>query len=253
MRLARARLRQDVSTGERQDCSQFGIVLPSTSLLWANHHPHVRWKAGRRSRLPVPFCRKVDMAEVVYLTGAPASGKSSLARELSRTVPSLRIFEFGAHLAAHLAARGQTTSQRDLRTVSASAITPEDVHAVDAELMAFVDAHRSSVPILIDSHAVTKESYGYRVTPFSLSEFARLRPTQIWAVYAEPEVVTGRIARKPEGRPSITPEEARMHTYLQASVAITYAMHLGLPVHFFNSGDPSASLVPLLTARLTRT
>ena len=38
------------------------------------------------------------MAEVVYLTGAPATGKSMLTRALKAQIPDLRIFEFGERL-----------------------------------------------------------------------------------------------------------------------------------------------------------
>ena len=116
----------------------------------------------------------------------------------------------------------------------------------------FVAAHRTSRPVIIDSHAVTKERYGYRVTPYSLKEFQRLGPTQIWVLYTAPNMAVQRIAKNAQGRPHITEEEARFHTHLQASVAITYGMHLGTAVHFFDSSVAPEDLLPQLVSRLSR-
>jgi adenylate kinase len=69
------------------------------------------------------------MAEVIYLTGAPASGKSSLTKALKTKVPDLEIFEFGERLTARLSGSGQVNDQADLRAQSARTITLEDVRA----------------------------------------------------------------------------------------------------------------------------
>jgi adenylate kinase len=192
------------------------------------------------------------MAEVIYLTGAPATGKSTLTMALKARIGDLQIFEFGERLTARLTDRRQVSDQADLRSRSARAITLDDVRAVDRELLDFVAAHRATCPVIIDSHAVTKENYGYRVTPYSLEEFEKLGPTQIWVLYTAPEVALRRIAADAQGRPLITEEEARFHTQLQASVAITYGMHLGTAIHFFDSDVPGEQLVAQLVARLSR-
>src|SRR5829696_682665 len=115
------------------------------------------------------------MPKVIYLTGAPAPGKSSTTRLLAERVPELLIWEYGARLTEHMIGRSAgVTHQGDLRTRSAGVVTPEDITEVDRALVAFVAEHRESRSIVIDSHAVTKEEYGYRITPFSLEQFARL-------------------------------------------------------------------------------
>ena len=42
------------------------------------------------------------MPKVIYLTGAPASGKSSTTRMLADRVPGLRVWEYGARLTEHV-------------------------------------------------------------------------------------------------------------------------------------------------------
>lgn len=191
--------------------------------------------------------------KVVYLTGAPASGKSSISRMLRTRVEKLAVFEYGARLTAHVNQKGsKNLVQSAIREHSSAVVTPEDVTAVDQELIQFVRAERAANHVVIDSHAVTKESYGFRVTPYSLEGFATLSPTHIWVLYTEPRVTIDRIARDAQGRPSITEEEARFHTSLQASVAVTYGIGLGIPVYFFDSNRPLEELTAELASRLAK-
>ncbi len=176
---------------------------------------------------------------VVYLTGAPAAGKSTLGAALRERVPSLEVFEYGARLTAHVRTKADhTIEQSNLRARSADMIRPEDVAEVDRHLIDFVAGARVRAPVLIDSHAVTREAYGFRAIPYSLRDFERLSPTHIWVLYTPPEVAVERISSLPDGRRSVTEWEAGFHTALQASVAATYAMHLGVPLHVIDGTAP---------------
>lgn len=191
------------------------------------------------------------MPKVIYLTGAPASGKSSTTRMLAERVAGLQVWEYGARLTEHVRARTDAVaSQDELRARSAGIVTPGDVDEVDDALIAFVGEHRGRSDVLIDSHPVTKEDYGYRITPFSLARFAQLAPDEIWVLYASPEETRRRIAEDAGGRPTVTVEEARTHTALQSSVAATYGMSLGRPVYLFDTAGPREQLVARLAARL---
>lgn len=190
--------------------------------------------------------------KVIYLTGAPASGKSSTSNALRSRVQELAVFEYGARLTSFINKKDQhSLAQSAIRERSSAVVTPQDVAAVDEELIQFVRKQRMAGPIVIDSHAVTKESYGFRVTPYSLEKFAELSPTHIWVLYTSPNVALARIKHDAQGRPLITEEEARFHTSLQASVAVTYGMSLGIPVYFFDSDRPFDNLVAELASRLT--
>ena len=170
------------------------------------------------------------MPKVIYLRGAPAAGKSSTTGMLTKGLPELLIWEYGARLTDWVMARSDSIAdQDDLRTQSACVVKPEDVAEVDRELLDFVERNRAAKHVLIDSHPVTKEGYGYRITPFSLEQFNRLAPDEIWVFYASPEETIRRITDNGGGRPMVTVEEARMHTALQASVAATYSMSVGCP------------------------
>jgi adenylate kinase len=191
------------------------------------------------------------MPKVIYLTGAPAAGKSSTTRVLLQRVPELLVWEYGARLTDHVrASEAEVMDQDELRSRSAGLVTPEHVAEVDAAVLAFVRENRAHRHVLIDSHPVTKESYGYRITPFSLEQFAVLAPDEIWVLYVDPGETRKRIRREPGGRPLVTEEEARMHTMLQASVAATYGMSLRCPVYMFDTSGEREPLIDKLVERL---
>jgi len=190
-----------------------------------------------RIELNTPF-------RVIYLTGAPAAGKSSLTRALSSLVSPLEIFEYGERLTSYVSdRRKQELTQESIRSSSAAVVTPEDVNAVDKQLVAFVADARKRSHVIIDSHAVTKERYGFRVTPYSLRDFAQLSPDAICVLFTSPEVAVTRIDRSPAGRPRVTLWEAGFHTGLQASVATTYGMSAGIPIYLIDSSVPADDVV----------
>lgn len=192
------------------------------------------------------------MPKVIYLTGAPASGKSSTTRLLEQRMPALKVWEYGKRLTEHCASRPMgPAGQDELRSRSSEIVRPEDVEEVDRKLLHFVEQNRGASHVLIDSHPVTKEAFGFRITPFSLEQFAQLRPDEIWVFYAGPAATRYRIQEDPAGRPMISEEEARMHTMLQASVAATYSSSIGAPTYLFDTEGPRDDLLNRLVGRLS--
>ncbi|MBY3203476.1 ATP-binding protein [Rhizobium laguerreae] len=189
--------------------------------------------------------------KTIYMTGAPAAGKSSTARLLAEAVTPLHLWEYGAQLAKFVRDRGAIISdQSDLRRKSANIVLPEDVTAVDELLLQFIETHRTSSHVLIDSHPVTKEDYGYRITAFSLEQIGKLNPDEIWVLYTSPEVAIQRIGDDASGRPMVDIEQARFHTTLQASLAATYGAITGKPVYLFDTNIEQTALVTRLARRL---
>lgn len=192
------------------------------------------------------------MPKVIYVTGAPAAGKSSTLSQISARIPTVSVWEYGEKLTEHVAQKSSSQlNQTDLRSQSSQVVTTKDVAEVDAALLAFVENERARKHILVDSHPVTKESYGFRVTPFSLHQFSSLRPDEIWMLFVCPQTTRQRIENDPGGRPMVTEEEARTHTLIQASVAATYGMSTGCPIYMFDTSCPQEELVERLIGRLT--
>ena len=117
-------------------------------------------------------------------------------------------------------------------------------------LLKSIRHRRLSSHVIIDSHAVTKETYGFRVTPFSLRQLDKIAPTLIVVLYSEPSLLIKRITRKPQGRPLPTQYEAAFHNDLQANVALGYGIHLGIPVYFFDADRETDELAAQLARRV---
>lgn len=196
---------------------------------------------------------RLSSFKTIYVTGAPASGKSSTMAKLKERVSDLNVWEYGARLTEFLRTRGTVLKDQDsLRSQSARIVTPSDIDALDGKLLEWVAETRSRGHVVIDSHPVTKEDYGFRVTAFSGDGFRRLGPDEIWLFYVAPEVTCRRISKDAAGRPTITLEEARIHSAAQASVACTFGIAAGCPVYMFDTDVDQAVLVDQLAARLGR-
>ena len=194
------------------------------------------------------------MFKVVYLTGAPASGKSTVTRELQKRIPGLDVFEYGAKLAEMISSRGEgISSHDDLRSKSAVVVTKADIDALDEILIDYVRKNRERRHVIIDSHPVTKESYGFRVTAFSQVALKALNPTEIWVLFASAIETINRIQKASGGRPKPTEFEADLHTQLQASVAATYGVLTGSPVYLFDTGKSQESYISPMIRRLSAT
>jgi adenylate kinase len=193
-----------------------------------------------------------NVGKIVYVTGAPAAGKSSTVRLLAEQMPDVLVWEYGARLTEFLQARSAgVASQQDLREQSAQVATPADINALDDSLLRFVEENRGGRTVIIDSHPVTKEEYGYRITAFSLAQIQRLAPDEIWVFVASPSETRRRIENDAGGRPLVSDEEARLHTALQASVAATYGILSRAVVYVFDTAVSPETLTAQLRKRLT--
>lgn len=189
--------------------------------------------------------------EVVYLTGAPASGKSTATTRIKEIIQPLEVFDYGDRLRSYVAGKdGRGLTYDQLRRQSAHVITPADVAELDEVLIAWVEATRLRAHVIIDTHAVTRESFGFRVTAFSAEQIRRLRPTQVVVLFVPPEVAVERIAVDAAGRRSVTAFEAGFHTALQGSVAIAYGIEVGRPVYFLDASRGVNEVADELRKRL---
>ena len=183
------------------------------------------------------------MGRVIYLTGAPATGKSTLCANLQQRAASLLLLSYSAMLRDHVRQRdGADIGAAEIREQSSRVITREDVMAVDAKLIDEVKAKRSTHDILIDSHPVTKESFGFRVTPFTAEQVKALAPDAIVCLYADPEALHGRIRQAPDGRPIPSIFELELHVQVQAAVATQYSVETGRSCYLIDSGVDPADL-----------
>lgn len=176
------------------------------------------------------------MGQVIYLTGAPASGKSTLCEHLERTVLNLRVYSYSKLLLDYVNRQSSAAvDEVGIRRHSANMITRSDVEAVDQWLIEQVRLKRVAQHMIIDSHPVTKEDYGFRVTAFTPEQLRQLDPDVVICLYVAPGIARKRITANPAGRPLPPDFELGLHTDLQASLAVQYAFILGKPCYLLDS------------------
>jgi adenylate kinase len=162
---------------------------------------------------------------------------------LQRTRPFRRV-DYGQLLLEHKArVSGRQLTYEELRRDSATAITPGDVFIVDEWVIGQLPAWRTETNIVIDSHPVTKESFGFRVTPFSSQQVARIGFDAIIVLVGDPGRLALRIAANPQGRPAVNAFQAGFQVQLQAAVATLYAITCARPCFAIDTTELDAEQV----------
>lgn len=183
------------------------------------------------------------MGKVIYLTGSPATGKSTLCKNLEATVPRLLSYSYSKLLRDYVNERREKNiDEEDIRKNSSKIITKADVEAVDKWLIKDVQTKRDKAHVVIDSHAVTKESYGFRTISFGIEQLAQLNPDVIVCLYVSPMETKRRIVANPAGRPLPSEFEIALHVELQAALAAQYAFQLGKPCYLLDSSTDQDEL-----------
>lgn len=187
------------------------------------------------------------MKPLVYLTGMPASGKTTVSDALRTSSRGVEILEYSQLLAGHLSRKhARDVTHREMRSSSSLIITPQDVSDVDDYLISHSAEVRKTRPVLVVSHPATREVYGYRVLMFSEGLLRRLAPTVVCMLVCSPDTIAERVAKNAEGRPADNAFQTKMHTDIQTSIATTYAYSMGVPAYFLETDGDAKKVVPLL-------
>lgn len=193
--------------------------------------------------------------KVIFLTGPPASGKTTLAAELRKHVTPLEVFDFGRLLLESKQQDDPSLTYEKLRADSAFLIKPSDVVAADDYLLHTVKRLRTQTNILVDSHAVTREHFGFRITASNQQLLSTIGLDGVIVLRCLPRERIQRISSDPQGRLAISEEEANTHQALQDAVAVAYGVIAPCPVFILDAaGEPvalamkAASILNLLGA-----
>lgn len=179
------------------------------------------------------------MYKNIYLTGAPATGKSTACNNLRACLSEIEIFSYNSILSDILNERMSIEvnplCESDLRARSSELITWPDVQEADRRLQSVLDETSRNMHLIIDSHPVTVEEYGIRVTPFGRRELESLNLDCIVCLFASANVISNRIKENAQGRPLPSHEKISTILSLQLSVASQYATMIGKPLYILES------------------
>ncbi|WP_298022152.1 ATP-binding protein [uncultured Parasphingopyxis sp.] len=168
---------------------------------------------------------------IIYLTGSPATGKTTLAERLSDRIDNLIHFRFG-NVLTELIQQNHEVTQEALRTSTSHISTPDIVNQVNENAIETCEKHRGVGSVIVDTHAVTTEETGFRVTPMSVAQMKRLNPDAFVCLTARPDVRAIRVKEDAKGRPLLDEEQLRTQSMLQESLVISYAAATGKPAYF---------------------
>jgi adenylate kinase len=149
----------------------------------------------------------------------------------------LAALDYGQLLIAQKVAEGVSLSYDELRDRSASVIAPSNVRNLDEEVIAKISQMRVDSDVILDSHAVTRETYGFRAVPFSLDQLRRLALDGVMVLRCDAEVLLTRMDKDRQGRRQVTAELAREHQLLQEGIGVSYAIACGCPIYVLDTTE----------------
>jgi adenylate kinase len=173
--------------------------------------------------------------DVFLLTGVPAVGKTSLAKKLSELIRPLQIISFGEMILAARADDNPGISHSELRRNPTSEAPMDTIKRSTELLISTLDELRTHTNVVIDSHAVAKDHYGFRVSPDSTAFLARLGLRAVFVLHANYDEISRRVKTDGVGRRAVTRVEIETHERLQDAVAISYGVATGCPVFIVNT------------------
>jgi adenylate kinase len=183
------------------------------------------------------------MGKVVLLTGAPGTGKSTLRRSLEPHIEGLQHFDYGELLLRYKELQGTLISYSELREQSSSVISSTDVMNTDKWVVAEIDRLRVTSDVIIDSHALTREEYGFRAIPYSASQLEAIKFDAVLALRCDPEVLIARVAADRGGRRELSVELAREIQTLQEALCLHYAVACGCTAFIIDTTEQSPAEV----------
>ena len=164
--------------------------------------------------------------KVVYLTGAPGVGKSTLANELGAKSERVKVFNYGSAMVDSIAARRSSNrppSVEELRRDTYAVVGRDDIKAVNAALAAWISEHRNDSHLIIDTHQVALDQSGLIALTFSQDELGSFLADEVWVISTSVETAISRISRDPNGRNIPSPRIAGLHATLQENLALYYS------------------------------
>lgn len=176
------------------------------------------------------------------INGIPASGKTTAVNYLEKNFSQIYVLRFGSLIFQYKKKKFPQLKYEDLRKKSSSLIGFDDIKTIDNIVIEVTKKHRSSSHVLIESHGVTREDFGFRVTPYThINQIHKLKLHAIVFISCKPTIVYDRINKNAKGRKPISQNEVVQNIRLQECLSMIYSTQAGCPLYVIdNSGSKSS-------------
>jgi adenylate kinase len=182
---------------------------------------------------------------IALLTGPPGIGKSSVARQLiDRNPDVVEVISFGQLL--HLAVERRLATSinyAEFRSSAASVVTRSDFEEATIELAKNKTASDPSKWLVVDSHAVAREEFGWQANPDIPGTLQQYAYNVIILLDAPSQVVLKRIRKRPGGRLIKTKRDVEILSALQRGIATYYSGTIGSPLWVIDAKPSINSVV----------
>jgi adenylate kinase len=189
---------------------------------------------------------------IALLTGPPGVGKSSVARQLAGRNPDIVVATSFGQLLHRAVERRLATSilYSEFRSSAASLVTPSDLEEATIELAGNATVSDPNRWLIVDSHAVAREEFGWQANPDTPSRLRRYAYNMIIMLDAPAQVVLERIKKTPNGRLINTERDVALLSELQRGIAIYYSGTIGCPLWIIDAEPNINTVVDVVEATL---
>ena len=165
---------------------------------------------------------------IILLTGVPSSGKTTATEYIKANFTKAKVIRYGEFLFKIKKKEYPNLTYKQMRSLSASIIRKEDIAKIDSLILSIVNNNKEKHDIIIESHGVTKEKYGFRVTPYrSFKKLNNLGVDTVVYISSDTRSILKRMRSSSNGRKRVSQIQIQQNLRLQENLALAYSVLTG--------------------------